>query len=56
MEYYLHAQCYDVKLYGFVFFLTEVRKTVILILFVTVNLKEQRPGAYVSFTENPRVT
>jgi hypothetical protein len=59
MENYLHAQFYDVKLYGCIFVLTSVRKTVILILFVTVNLKVQRPGrrgAYVSFTENPRVT
>jgi hypothetical protein len=59
VENYLHAQFYDVQLYGSIFVFTSVRETVILILFVTVNLKVQRPGrrgAYVIFTENPRVT
>jgi hypothetical protein len=59
LQNHLHAQFYDIKLYGFIFVLTSVRKTVMLMLFVTVNLEVQERGRrsdYVSCTEDTRVT
>jgi hypothetical protein len=59
LENHLHTQVYEFKVYGFIFVLTSVRKTVILMLLVTVNLEVPGPGRrgdYVTFTENPRVT